>query len=180
MVEGFELDTSATEDTFSTFSEIAGEVAALKEESPPYAAVIECVPCVNAEVEKVAAPELIALVPITAPPSRNWTLPVAVDGVTATLRVTVCPTVDGFALDVSVSEDVALITSATAAEVDPTVVESPPYTAVIECVPCVNAEVEKVAAPELIVPVPITTVPSRNCTLPVAVAGATATLKVTV
>lgn len=154
-------------------------MAATKEESPPYATVIECVPCVKADVEKVAAPELIVLVPITTPPSRNCTLPVAVDGVTATVKVTVCPRVEGLGLDVSVSEEVALITSAIAGEVDPTVFESPPYTAVIECVPCVKADVENVAVPALTAPVPIATAPSRNWTLPVAVDGVTAAVKVT-
>jgi ribosomal protein S5 len=180
IVEGFELDTSATEVTFSTFCEIAKEVAATNEESPPYDAVIECVPGDKADVEKVAAPELTVLVPITTAPSRNCTLPVAVDGVTAALKVTVWPTEDGLGFEVSDSDGIALITSVIAGEVDPALLESPAYVAVIECVPCVNAVVEKIAEPELIVLVPITTVSSRYCTLPVAVDGVMATEKVTV
>src|SRR5215472_11534070 len=47
------------------------------------------------------------------------------------------------------------------------------------CVPGASAPVNSVATPPLIVPVPNTAEPSRNCTLPVAVTGATVAVKVT-
>ena len=48
----------------------------------------------------------------------------------------------------------------------------------IECVPTVLKEVDKVALPELSVPVPSEVVPSRNVTVPVAAEGATVAVKV--
>jgi ribosomal protein S5 len=178
-VDGLALAVSVSEEVALTTSAIAGEVDPAVFESPPYDAVMEWFPCIKAEVENVAAPEATTPVPITIPPSRNCTLPVALDGVMATVKVTVCPGLDGLSLAVSVSEEVALITSATAGDVDPKVFESPTYTAVMECVPGVKADVEK-AVPEPAVLVPISTPPSRNCTLPVAVGGVTPTMNVTV
>jgi hypothetical protein len=49
----------------------------------------------------------------------------------------------------------------------------------MECEPAVSFEVEKLAAPPLRVTVPNVVVPSRNRTVPVAVAGETVALKVT-
>src|SRR5947209_18956068 len=87
------------------------------------------------------------------------------------VNVNVWPAVEGFGLEVSASESDALTDSESGAEVAPAVLESPPYTAVIECGPRARVEVENVATPEATVEVPISVLPSRNCTLPVAVEG---------
>jgi hypothetical protein len=71
-------------------------------ESPPYAAPIVWFPCVRAEVESVAVPEASVAVPKDVPPSKNCTVPVEAAGVTVAVNVTLCPVVDGFALDVMV------------------------------------------------------------------------------
>jgi hypothetical protein len=44
-------------------------------------------------------------VPITAPLSKNCTLPVAADGVTVAVNVIACPTVVGFALEARATEE---------------------------------------------------------------------------
>lgn len=56
---------------------------------------------------------------------------------------------------------------------------SPLYGAVMEWLPTARPEVEKAAVPPLRVPLPRTEVPSKNVTLPVAVAGDTVAVKVT-
>jgi hypothetical protein len=78
--------------------------------SPLYAAVTECVPTASEETAKVAAPPLTVLVPSTAAPSRNCTLPVAVAGDNFAVNVTLCPKVDGFAEELSVTPAPALET----------------------------------------------------------------------
>jgi hypothetical protein len=108
------------------------DVADVSFASPPYAAVIEWVPEVSAEVEKVPTPEIIDAVPIDAPLSLNWTVPVAVDGVTVAVNVTAWPAVEGFALDVTSTEDAAFTTSVIAGEVDAGRLISPEYCAVRE------------------------------------------------
>ena len=123
-------------------------------------------------------PALTAPVPIATPPSRNRTLPVAVDGVTAAVNVTACPRVDGLALAVSVSEEVALITWAIAGEVDPTVFESPPYEALRDCVPDAEKEVVKTATPETTEALPIGMPLFKNWMAPVAVDGLTPAVNV--
>ena len=71
---------------------------------------MEWEPAASDVVENVAAPALKVPAPKTAPPSRNCTLPVAVAGVTCTVKVTAWPNVDGFAEEVSVTLDTALAT----------------------------------------------------------------------
>jgi hypothetical protein len=58
-------------------------------------------------------------------------------------------------------------------------VASPEYTAVSEWFPGASAEVESVAAPLLTETEPSEVAPSRNCTVPMALAGETAAAKVT-
>jgi hypothetical protein len=130
-------------------------------------------------VENVATPDASAAVPITAPLSKNCTLPVAAEGVTVAVNVTACPTVEGFALEASATEEAACIFSASAAEVAPALDESPPYVAVIECVPLAKAEVENVATPDASVTLPIAAPLSKNCTVPVAAEGVTVAVNVT-
>jgi hypothetical protein len=120
-----------------------------------------------------AVPPLSAAVPITVAPSRNCTLPVAAAGVTVALKVTVCPATDGFKEEPSVVLAAAFDTdTVTGEEVLTSVPGSPPYTAVIECIPTARFAAVSDAVPLLSADVPSTVAPSRNCTEPVADAGA--------
>jgi len=62
---------------------------------------MECAAAARVDVEKVATPPLSAAVPSVAPPSRNVTVPVADEGDTVAVKVTVCPMTDGLRLDVN-------------------------------------------------------------------------------
>ena len=84
------------------------------------------------EVENAAVPEASVAVPSRVDPSRNWTVPVAVEGVTAAVKVTDWPGFAGFALDRRATVEGVLTTWLTTGEVELTVLESPLYTAVIE------------------------------------------------
>jgi hypothetical protein len=55
-------------------------------------------------------------VPRVVLPSRNVTVPVAVDGVTVAVKVTEEPYVDGFAEEARVTEEVAVLTVCVSAE----------------------------------------------------------------
>jgi hypothetical protein len=63
---------------------------------------MEWLPAESEEVENVAVPLLNVPLPMLRPPSRNVTVPVAVEGDTLAVNVTDCPTVEGLILDVSV------------------------------------------------------------------------------
>jgi len=54
-------------------------------------------------------PDKVA-VPSDVVPSRNWTAPVAAAGETVAVKVTDCPWDEGFALEASVVELLALLT----------------------------------------------------------------------
>jgi hypothetical protein len=179
-VEGFALEASTTEEAACIFSASAAEVAPALDESPPYVAVIECVPLAKAEVENVATPDASVTLPIAAPLSKNCTVPAAAEGVTVAVNVTACPTVKGFALEASATEEAAFTFWLSAAETAPAFEESPPYDAVMECVPWVSMAVENDAPPDPSVAVPIAAPLSKNCTLPVAVKGVTVAVNVTV
>ena len=81
------------------------EVLPVKFASPLYVAVIECGPNVNDDVANVATPLPFSVpVPSVATPSLNVTVPIAVpdpepEAVTVAVKVTDCPTADGFPLD---------------------------------------------------------------------------------
>jgi hypothetical protein len=64
--------------------------------------VIECVPAVENEVARVALPELSVPVPSEVVPSRKVTVPVAVEGDTVAVSVTLAPVATDVAEDVSV------------------------------------------------------------------------------
>jgi hypothetical protein len=64
--------------------------------------VIECVPAVENEVARVALPELSVPVPSEVVPSRKVTVPVAVEGETVAVSVTLVPVATDVAEDVSV------------------------------------------------------------------------------
>jgi hypothetical protein len=89
-------------------------VLATKFESPPYCAVSECVPAVNAEVAKVATPLLFKdPVPSAVAPSKKVIVPVGVpvaDAVTVAVSVTVAPGTEGFTSAVSAVAVEACIT----------------------------------------------------------------------
>jgi hypothetical protein len=81
---------------------------------------MECVPAPSAEVASAATPEVTAAVPITAPPSRNCTVPAAAEGDIVAVNVTDWPKVDGFEEDAAAIVLGALFTvCATAADVLP-------------------------------------------------------------
>ena len=87
--------------------------------------MIECEPCVNDEVLNEATPFESATVASNVVPSENFTLPVAVEGVTVAVRVTELPTTAGFADEITVMEDAAWTVSVRMADVDDVSLESP-------------------------------------------------------
>jgi hypothetical protein len=90
------------------------------------------------------------------------------------------PRSDGFNDDDTATEAAALPTvTATAADVLPVSLPSPPYTAVRLCVPTARFAAVIVPDPPLSVAVPIAVAPSRNCTVPVAAAGDTVAVSCT-
>jgi hypothetical protein len=112
----------------------AVEVLAANLESPPYAAVMECVPAVSVDVVKIPKPPLFNVaLPIVAVPSRKFAVPV---GVPEALEVTVTVNVTGAPLAAEAAElinvDVValgaagVMVSVTATEVLAVKLESPP------------------------------------------------------
>jgi hypothetical protein len=88
-----ELTNTAVVGASVMVSVIAAEVLAVKLESPPYAAVTECMPTVRIEIVKMAAPlEFSFPVPSVVVPSRKLTVPV---GVPLLPEVTVAVNVTG-------------------------------------------------------------------------------------
>jgi hypothetical protein len=157
----------------------AEEVADAKFESPPYVAVMEWVPCVKAAVANVATPDVTVPVPSEVVPSMNWTVPVADAGVTVAVKVTTWFTLAGFGFAARATKEVPFTFWFSSAETAAASDESPPYAAVIECVPWVKLEVENVATPDASAAVPITAPLSKNCTVPVAAVGVTVAVNVT-
>jgi hypothetical protein len=174
-VDGFSAEVSAVAvAALLTTCETALDVLILKFESPPYSAVMECVPAVRADVLSAATPlPFRTPVPSVAAPSLNVTVPVGVPpvDVTVAVNVTDCPNVDAFGADVSVVVVVPLLTVCVSV-VDVLLVKlpSPSYAAVMACDPAASVELENVAwPPALSVPVPNVVVPSLNVTVPVGV-----------
>jgi predicted small secreted protein len=94
-------------------------------------------------------------------------------GATLAVKVTDCPTFDGFSDEVKAVVVVALLTTwLTAFDVLPGKFESPPYTALIASVPAGSVEVLKLAEPPLNAPVPSTVVPFMNETVSPSGGGA--------
>jgi len=79
-----------------TISVTGADVLGLSAVSPPYTAVRLWLPTARLAVVVVALPLLSVAVPIGFVPSRKVTVPVALEGVTVAVRVTVCPTAAGF------------------------------------------------------------------------------------
>jgi hypothetical protein len=71
---------------------------------------MECDPTLKAEVERNATPPLRLAIPSEAVPSKNCTVPVAVEGETVAVNFTVCPETDGLTLEESEVDVPALFT----------------------------------------------------------------------
>jgi hypothetical protein len=111
----------------------------------------------------------------------NIKAPVAVDGDTVAVIVTLCPMPDGLAEDFSVSVVTgAVIVTLRAADVLALLLASPPYAAVSECFPTDSVVTARVAVPPLRLPVPSAVEPSWKVTVPVAVLGETVAVSVRV
>ena len=78
--------------------------------------MIECDPNASVEVLKVAIPLLRVPVPNVVLPSLKVTVPVAAEGETVAVKVTVTPDADGFDDEVRVTVVVALFTVWVSAE----------------------------------------------------------------
>ena len=134
--------------------------------------MIEWLPAVSAEVEKVATPEPLSVpVPSVVVPSRKVTVPVAVPGVlsdTVAVKVIEVPKVDGLTEVTTALVVLALFTVCVRIEeLLPRKLLLPPYAAVIERLPPASNEVVNVATPfTSTVPVPSVAAPSINVTVP--------------
>jgi hypothetical protein len=134
-----------------------------------------------------ALPLTSVTVPSTFAPSRNVTVPVGtpVAAVTVALRLTACPVVEGFGVEVRVvvvaAAPGAFTAWVTTAEVLGRNVALPPYSAVSGRVPTASVETDIEALPLTSVAAPSTVEPSRNVTVPVGtpVAAVTVALRVT-
>ena len=121
-----------------------GEVLPLKSVLPAYTPVIEWLATDKVDVVNVALPLLSVPVPSVVDPSLKVTVPVGVPplDVTVAVNFTEAPKVDGFSEDVTEVELAAALTvCVSTAEVLPLKLVLPPYTAVMEWVPWVSAEV---------------------------------------
>jgi hypothetical protein len=143
-------------------------VEAAKFVSPGYVADSVCEPAVSVAVYVALPPDNDA-VPSTVVPSLKVISPVAAPGATVTV-ITVCVPYAAVAGVAAIEVVVAAsdTVTVTTVEVDPAKFVSPEYTAVIECVPAVSVDVEKLAVPPETAPAPKTVVPSLNVTVPVA------------
>jgi hypothetical protein len=130
---------------------------------------MECFPPLSADVTSDAWPLLRATVASRVEPSRNCTVPVAVEDDTVAVNVTGRPLLDGLGSDVNVVVVPALLTVCESAEdVLPVWLPSPLYCAVMAWVPTARLEVEKAATPlALSADVPSAEAPSMNVTVPV-------------
>ena len=111
-------------------------------------------------------------------------MPVAEEGDTALVNVTICPNVEGFRLAERLVVVLLLVTTGFTfcvriAEVLPLSLLSPLKLAVTEWLLATRLEVVKVALPLLRIELPSVEDPSRNVTEPVAVEGVTAAVNVT-
>ena len=130
--EGFWEDVTTTDAENRTVWVNAAEVADVSLASPPYETVIEWVPGVSVEIEKIAGLAFVDDVPIVDPLSINWNVPPAVDGLTVAVNVTAWPGFEGFGLDVTTTEETAFAVKLIAGEVDEGRLILPEYCAVKE------------------------------------------------
>ena len=88
---------------------------------------MECDPVDRLVVESDAVPPLRAPAPSRMAPSKNCTVPVAPEGETVALNVTLCPTVDGLLFDaIAVVEFALLMVCVSTVEVLSLKLVSPP------------------------------------------------------
>ena len=71
---------------------------------------MEWLPNASADVLIDAVPPLNGALPSDVAPSKNWTVPVAVAGVTVAVTVTLWPTTDGFGDVVTAVAELAVFT----------------------------------------------------------------------
>ena len=83
----------------------------MKLASPPYVAVIECLPTERVAMARVARPFDTAPLPRDCEPSKNVTVPVAAVFEIVAVKVTVCPRLEGSGLEVTVVVVFALFTT---------------------------------------------------------------------
>src|SRR5438046_2615773 len=119
-------------------------------------AVMLWLPMDRLEVLHVATPAASAWAPqpvIELAPSLKFPVPVGVPApaaaaVTVAVKLADCPITDGLAVDVSVLVVLVLLTTCVTVELVLVVkFVSPPYTAVMLCVPTLRADVAHVATP---------------------------------
>src|SRR5438094_591176 len=133
-----------------------------------------------------ALPLTSVTTPSVVAPSRNVTVPVGTPApdLTVELRVTACPPVDGFGVEVKLVDVAAaagaLTTWFTVAEVLTANVALPLYVAVSGWVPTVSVDVTSEALPLTSVTVPSTVAPSLNVTVPVGTPAADVTVALSV
>jgi hypothetical protein len=127
-------------------------VLPLKLPSPPYCAVIVCVPRESDEVVHAAcSPDKLTLEHSVVPPSLKVTLPVGVPVVTlltVAVKVMDVPTIAGLAEETSAVCELSFSETIWSAESVPVLglkLVSPPYSAVMVCVPAESAEVAHAA-----------------------------------
>ena len=157
-------------------------VLVTKLESPEYSAVMLFEPTASDAMDKVAAPDVRVPVPMMLEPFLKVTVPEAVPApgavaATFAVKVTDSPKTEGV-VEANVVVVLALLTTWLTAElVLVTKLESPPYSAVMLLEATASDAMDKVATPDVRVPVPMMLEPFLKVTVPEAVPapGETAT-----
>jgi len=173
-----------------TISVTLAEVEPALFASPPYCAVMVCVPAVRADVVSVATPEELRVpVPSAVAPSSKVTVPVGIGapaaGVMVAVNVRLAPRL-ALALDAARAVLVVnlLTVTTTAVERDVAKLVSPLYCAVMVSLPTGSAEVVSAARPDAVTALePSVVAPIMNVMEPVGTAvpeaGVTAAVSVT-
>ena len=113
-------------------------------------------------------------------PSVKVTAPVGELPLTVAVKVTFWPNVDGFAVETTIVVVAAGLTSCdNIVEVEPRLLVSPEYTAVMECVPTLSNEFEQAALLLVSVAEHNVVLPSLNVTVPVGDLPATVAVNIT-
>jgi hypothetical protein len=147
--DGFKFDVKTSVVGCTTLSFTAAEVETAWFPSPRYAAEILCGPNDSEVTVSVATPFASGAAPSTEVPSMKLIVPLAwVELATWAVKVTLSPRVAGFRFDATVvlvgaSRIITVLTE----EVELALLLSPEYVAVIECVPTIRFEIEKLNCP---------------------------------
>ena len=138
---------------------------------PEYVAVMECEPTASADVVSCALEFVKLIVPRAAVPSKKVTVPVGElpeEICTFAMNVTLCPTVDGLLLEITVvAVWIGFTDCVKTDEALPAKLASPEYFAVMECEPRASEVMENCALELESVAVPSIVAPSKNATVPV-------------